>query len=257
MPGNNDLADHIAALIIEAVSRLGGDSHSVFRDDVPEFLRVAFGLDVAPNLLQDALLRLEELGGVRRFSSTFAGDMYEISVSRSLRFFDGSAPHPSENTSHEYDLLYDRAHSDFAPLVAYNFGKRKWVDRVVAGLAIGQTPDVLFIAPEATQIAVPASDRIVTLNHNQQSEMVAATDVVISKLRTENSVGGDVGLRERFLAQLSAGKELLGSQSVRALLIYETLSRMLGTLIAKYKGQAIGEAAKKLLGLLIEHIFGK
>jgi hypothetical protein len=103
----------------------------------------------------------------------------------------------------------------------------------------------------------PASDRIVTLNHNQQANLDEAVEEVIDELKSENSVDGDSALRQRFLGELAAGKELIRAQSVRAYLLYETLSRLLLTLIDKYKDQALGEAAKKLLELLIESVFKK
>jgi hypothetical protein len=106
-------------------------------------------------------------------------------------------------------------------------------------------------------ISVPAADRIVAINHNQRSDIDDAASQVIANLTPENSIDGDSDLRDRFLAQLSAGRELIRAQSIRAYLLYEVWARMLSTLIARYKDQAIGEAAKKLLGLLIEHIFGK
>lgn len=104
---------------------------------------------------------------------------------------------------------------------------------------------------------VPASDRVVSLSHNQQAQIEASVDEVVGGLQEENSVDGDSALRQRFLGELRAGRELIRAQSVRAYLLYETLFRLLGTLIERYKGQALGEAAKKLLDLLIEHVFGK
>lgn len=253
---NVDLADHIAALIIDAVVRQG-DPHSLFADDLPDFLEVNHGLSVRPEIIADAVARLEELGGIRRFSSSLAGDLLEISVARSVQFFDGTARLPGPNTSHEYDDFYERVEQDFHPIRAYHFGQKKWVNRVVLKLASGEISDINSLAPEAVEVVAPASDRVVSLGHNQQVELVAAADEVIAVLKVENAVDGDPDQRERFLAQLAAGKELIRAHSVRAYLVYETWVRMLGTLINRYKNQAIGEAARKLLGLLIEHIFGK
>ena len=117
-------------------------------------------------------------------------------------------------------------------------------------LAAGQAEDAA-----TTSVAIPASDRIVTLNHNQADEIVAATDTVIDGLQTENSIDGDAELRDRFLGQLRASRELVRAQSVRAYLLYESVVGVLGALIERYKDQAIAEAAKKLLDLLIERVF--
>jgi hypothetical protein len=103
----------------------------------------------------------------------------------------------------------------------------------------------------------PAADRIVSLAHNQQAQLEEVIEEVVDRLQHENSNDGDSATRQRFLGELAAGKELIRAQSVRAFLLYETLFKLLGTLIEKYKGSALAEAAKKLLDLLIDHVFGK
>lgn len=104
---------------------------------------------------------------------------------------------------------------------------------------------------------VPASDRVVTISHNQQQEIIVAVNDVEEALKKENSIEGDSAVRERFIAQISAGRELIRASSVRAYLVYETLVRLLGALIQKYKDKALGVTAAKLLDLLLEHIFEK
>jgi ElaB/YqjD/DUF883 family membrane-anchored ribosome-binding protein len=106
-------------------------------------------------------------------------------------------------------------------------------------------------------IDIPAADRIVSLSHNQQKEIIDATKELEEVLRQENSIGDDVELRERFLAQIAAGRELVRATSVRAYLVYETFVQMLGLLIQKYKDKALGIAASKVLDVLVEYIIGK
>ena len=103
--------------------------------------------------------------------------------------------------------------------------------------------------------AVPASDRIVTLDHNQQTVLETASTELIDAVERENSLDGDSGLRQRVLGQIKAGRELIRAQTLSAYLLYQTLVAALGGLIERYKGHAIGIAAAKLLELLIEHIF--
>jgi len=104
-------------------------------------------------------------------------------------------------------------------------------------------------------VSVPASDRIVTLSHNQSEEIEAATDAVIDELQGANGIDGDADMRARFLGQLRASKELVRSQSIRAYLLYETAVGVLGALVERYKDHAIAEVAQRLLDLLIERVF--
>lgn len=102
---------------------------------------------------------------------------------------------------------------------------------------------------------VPASDRIVKLSHNQQAELESSSTELIGELGKENSVDGDADLKDRLLGQIRAARELIRAQSVRAYLLYEMVFSVLVSLVERYKGQAIGHAAKKLLDLFIESVF--
>jgi hypothetical protein len=110
-------------------------------------------------------------------------------------------------------------------------------------------------SPEATRI--PASDRVVTLSHNQLNDLEAASSEIIDAVSAENAIDGDSSLRQRVVGQLKAGRELIRAQTLNAYLLYSTLMTILGGLIQKYRDQAIGVAAKRLVELLIEHVFGK
>lgn len=106
-------------------------------------------------------------------------------------------------------------------------------------------------------IAVPASDRIVRLNDNERSAIDEAANQLSKSLQLENAIDGDSDLRDRFVAQISAARELIRAESVRSYLMYETLVRMLGVLIQKYQRHVIGAASQKLLDLIIQYILGK
>jgi len=101
---------------------------------------------------------------------------------------------------------------------------------------------------------IPASDRIVSLNHNQIAEIESSADELIAAIEPENSIDGDAEERSRVIAQVRAAKELVRAGSVRVYLMYETLFHALGKLIEKYAGKALGQVASKLLDLLVENI---
>jgi hypothetical protein len=249
----NEVIDHIAALVLEFAKRNGG-SYSAFAEDLSSELEKLYGLTLAEGLLNSALARLAVLEAVQILPSAIAGDLIQISPDKALEYYALDARVPGPNTPTSYDEKYNQAHNDFQVLKAYSFGGQPWVERVIARLKTGEVENVSDAIPEQANISIPASDRIVRLNDNQAHELVDAIDDVASSLQRENSIGGDGELRGRFLGQLAAGRELVRAQSVRAYLLYEALVRMLGTLIQKYKGQALGEAAKTLLKLLIENV---
>ncbi|HEU0098419.1 MAG TPA: hypothetical protein VFQ67_06540 [Allosphingosinicella sp.] len=109
--------------------------------------------------------------------------------------------------------------------------------------------------PVPNNVEVPASDRIVTLSHNQLKEIEPPLDELISALEADNGLPDQPGLKERLLGQVRAGRELLRVGSFKAYLVYITLLAGLAHLIEKYKGHAIAAAATTLMELLIKHVF--
>jgi hypothetical protein len=103
-------------------------------------------------------------------------------------------------------------------------------------------------------VPVPASDRIVNLSHNQQSALDGASTELIAELERANAVDGDEPLRQRFLAQLAAARELVRAESIRAYLFYQLVVEVLSRLIATYGKTGLGVAAAKLLELYIEYL---
>ena len=116
--------------------------------------------------------------------------------------------------------------------------------------------DDLSAEDDGGTIEIPASDRFVTLGHNQQAEIEQSSNDVIAALEQENSVDGDPSARAWMLGQLKAGRELVRAQVVNVWLLEQTVLRVLGTLIEKFKDHAIGAAAKGLVDLLMKYIFG-
>lgn len=111
------------------------------------------------------------------------------------------------------------------------------------------------LAPgHSATVPVPASDRIVHLNHNQQSALDGASTELIDELERANAVDGDEPLRQRFLAQLAAARELVRAESIRAYLFYQLVVEVLSRLIATYGKTGLGVAAAKLLELYIEYL---
>lgn len=111
------------------------------------------------------------------------------------------------------------------------------------------------LAPGHTaDVPIPASDRIVTLNDNRKRELESSVSVVIDEIHKANAIDGDELLRERFIAQLSAARELVRTQSIRAYLFYQLVVEVLSKLISTYGTTALGIAATKLLELYVEYL---
>lgn len=105
------------------------------------------------------------------------------------------------------------------------------------------------------QSKVPASDRLVTLSHNQISEFQEPLDALLKELEADNGDPDSPGLRERILGQIKAGRELILAGQFKAYLLYEVLVKALNELIAKYGNETIKSLANALLGAIVSQLF--
>ena len=148
----------------------------------------------------------------------------------------------------------------FPVIQTYYKGGEQWINRVVAFLRNHDLENYSDFAgsswgavPEG--VAVPASDRVVSLSHNQSGELDDVSTQLILEIEKENAIDGDASLRARILGQIKAGRELIRAGVFSIHLLQEALLTTLGGLIEKYSGTLIGETAKALLGLLIQYVF--
>lgn len=112
---------------------------------------------------------------------------------------------------------------------------------------------------EESRSSIPASDRIVALDHNAPYYLAAssALEQLIDEVRESNSYrNSDPQDQERRLAELEAGQRLIKSRRVSASTIRAVLWGTLGYLATKFADAPIGEAAtlawnalKALIGL--------
>ena len=94
------------------------------------------------------------------------------------------------------------------------------------------------------RFAVPASDRIVAIDHNSPNytEMIAAIGRVEQAIRESNDYPDDVD-KEQRISELSAGSRLLQSRSVRFAALGTVLGGVLLFLVARFENLAVGVAA--------------
>lgn len=163
----------------------------------------------------------------------FAGEFYKLVQKRYIAYRNEAL----ENS--ETHKMAARIGSSFYPAVFNNFRNTN-------------------VDPETAPnfgVSIPASNRVVTLGHNAIGDLEAASTDLIELVAEETAIDGETNLRDQFVGQLKAGRELIREKSFSAYLLHQTVMSLLGRLIKKYKGQAIGEAARVLFALLVEHVF--
>jgi len=111
----------------------------------------------------------------------------------------------------------------------------------------------------AGQIIVPASDRLVPLNHNSEpyKEAIEALDAAVSAFREDHSLSNEWGPEKNILLQsLEGGRQLLRETEVRAATVFATLITPLKVVRDKYQ-VAIVEGVVKATFENIIYLFGK
>jgi hypothetical protein len=182
----------------------------------------------------DSIFReLLEAEVIEQQGDYFAGEFFRLDQSTFNNFRNGSL-----GASLTFELA-QRIGSGFYPAVFSNFRTLKTDSDTAPNFGV----------------PLPASDRLVTLGHNSIGDLDSASTDLIDLVAAEADVDGDQSIRDQFLGQLKAGRELIRERTFSAYLLHQTVMNLLGRLIEKYKDQAIGEAAKVLFALLIEHVF--
>ncbi|MEM7690652.1 MAG: hypothetical protein AAF291_16685 [Pseudomonadota bacterium] len=101
--------------------------------------------------------------------------------------------------------------------------------------------------------SIPASDRLVTVSHNQSEELEKEIDKVLCEVEAFNSVDGEDGLREAVIGQLKAGRELIRAGWFKVYTLEVTLLSALRFLAERYEKEAVGALAAGLIAALIKH----
>jgi|GEM_PF-1571824 hypothetical protein len=116
------------------------------------------------------------------------------------------------------------------------------------GLSSGERAVAKRLDHEQGLRSVPASDRIVTLTHNQKSEISLALEEISEQLATSNEIGESLGeTKELIVSEVSAAKTLVSTGKFRLNTLFNLLSKPLSFLSEKFTGAAVGELAKRLL----------
>jgi hypothetical protein len=176
--------------------------------------------------------RLVEKGIVEVISDSFAGDFYSFNTQKLLNFVH-------KEKSVENSILF----------------KMNKIGLPFLNAAIEQSnSENIGLGIEYKSINIPASDRIVTLKHNQIYSIDESASDIITCIERENAIPDHPSLRELIIGQLRAGRELIRTGVFKAELLHMTLVIGLKMLLEKYEGHAIGAMASKLLDLILTEI---
>ena len=104
---------------------------------------------------------------------------------------------------------------------------------------------------------VPASDRLVSLSHNQSVEIEKPLQEVIRELDADNGLPEDPIFRQRVLGQLRAGGELVRAGEFKLALFHLTVVTALNELAVRYRDGVIAGLATNLLQYLITNGFSQ
>jgi hypothetical protein len=124
----------------------------------------------------------------------------------------------------------------------------------LSDLYIADTNEAVEITDLVEADIVPASDRMVTLSHNQIAELDEGASKIISEIEALNSIDGDHGLRSHILGGLMAGRELIRAGAFKIYAIEFTLIESLKFIAKRYERETIGALAAVLLSALASHL---
>jgi len=233
-------SEYLAAVAIFAIRNRGESPIPQDRSSLNSLINVHYGNPLDKFETELLLAKLKEWTCVSTISDTYAGEVLAFSD------FAGSIDGVRQR-SKVVDDSYKIGHQWLASVLSSPDFRRDLENEF--------SENFRDIPPEMAgdnDPYIPASDRIVTLNHNQRDEVEDPLDQVLSLLESENSIDGEEGLRELTLGRLRAGKELVkaGIFTIKSLQL--TLVVGLRMLVESYGDHMIGAVAGKLLDLLLK-----
>ncbi|MEP9360662.1 hypothetical protein [Sphingomonas sp. KR3-1] len=245
------VADHIAVLMMEIANRNNG-RYSYFASDLQGIISDTFGI-VIPTSISDAVAeRLLVSGAATKLVSPLTGDLFQVDPKNALQFYEADAE-PSEHTTTEWDRRWHAAQANEIFRTFY-FGGDAWLNRAIEALKQRN-----LIADEAEQdiadnaVLVPASDRIVSVDHNAPEAQIISDGLpeLQELIRKDNSDRiGNPADRPRFVEQLKAAGDLLRLDRISTRAVAGLILPVLTYLALKFGDEAIGQLATALLEAL-------
>lgn len=235
MTKNDRIIDYVEAAVLTqlraAVNDLGQYGF-ISRSQLTGILASVLNRPTDTIGIESAADRLVEKGVVEVISDDLAGDFYSFNPDALVTLVDREAAVVNS-------ILY----------------KMRKVGLAFFNAAVEQATLASEDVPiEYKSMNAPASDRVVTLSHNQVESFDEPTSEIITAIERENTIADHPGLRELIIGQLRAGRELIRIGVFKAELLHMTLVVGLKMLVEKYGDHAIGALASKLLDLILKEI---
>jgi hypothetical protein len=234
-------------------------------DRLREHAEAKTGLELDARTVDEAIRTLADCGLLKVTDDAYAGRYVKVFSDRLATFVDSAREELTKFEKNDKLYVhpnredYPSAHALLAHEVVddyHEFGD-DWLARALHGIReIQHNNSRLPEAGEALPLTILASDRIVTIDHNQREELESSTTALIDELEKENAVDGDPNARTWMLGQLRAARELFRAQVLNAWIAQALLMDILRTLKQKYEGHVIGATAATLMELMIKHGLG-
>lgn len=237
-------ADYIAAALIVEVRRNDEKLSGTSPEQFAGLLKERYGFELKEVQINAALRRLAELGLVALTEDEYAGSFLRFPSATSLEIRIGNLKNKQP------DARFFRALGGGEKLLERAFANAKFWRDFDAEVSTDSTSILSVPSPAFA----PASDRIVTLSHNQYAALSEPLDDVIEAVEQNNGIPEEPGFRERVLGQLKAGREFLKAGVFEGQLFYYTLVVGLKMLAEKYKDHAVAALASELVDLILQHL---
>ena len=253
----SQLAQYLAAILLDTAKPSSDESFGGSVQTIRNRVCQLVGYSIQPEDISDALEILAQFGAADSDYSPLTGGFWHISYDNFRYYFIDRSMDPADDV--EIFQETKKKCTEYPILNAYARRGSRYVADAIHHLKNGRDLDwdELRASEKSEAPQIPASNRIVKLDHNQAKEIDDASSAVIEEVEKSNFIDDDLHLRDRIIGQIKAGRELVRALSLNAYLLYATVVNSLSFLIEKYAGQAIGLTAKKLLDLLIEQVFKK
>lgn len=235
-------SEYLAAAAVWAIRNRGNSPVPQDRNSLNRLISVQYGNPLEENEIEWLIRRLKDWGAVVAISDKYAGEILAFSD------FSGSIEGLRQR-SKVVDDTYKIGHQWLANVLSSDRFRRDLEREFSAEPAEVEAETVLDQLQE-----VPASDRMVRLDHNQITKTDAQTTELIEALESDNGDPSNPGMRERLIGQIRAGRELIRAGEFKAYLLYEVLVQALGELIEKYGNPTIKALAHALLGAVVSQI---
>ena len=242
-------------------SDFGGRQSYVF-----DLAKERVGFDFSIEIFQAAVRTLAACGLVRISEADFAEAYVKVFPDKFGAFIENAASERVQMEKEGISDLDDAVKTDFPNAHAlskhdifsdYSIHEDEWARDVIEGLRkqfLASGFDIEGFRSYLHTPEIPASNRVVTLGHNQISLIEDKSDALAKALEDGWDEPNEPDETSKAVGMYRAGMELVRAAVFEFELFRMSMIAGLNLLIEKYKDHAIGAAAGQLLDLLLIHV---